>query len=164
MLRRRPRAVALVCGDGQLAGAFAERMAWHVSTGRLRLLGFRSDSWSLLKCADAAISTSIREGEPNAVLEAMACGCPLVLSDIAPHRALAAGGAARLFAVGLAEAAARALQHALDDPADTRQRAQRARLVGARSRSAFDRAGLEAVYSEISAGARAAGAPPRRAA
>jgi glycosyltransferase involved in cell wall biosynthesis len=157
VLRRRPHAVALVCGDGELAGAFAERMAWHVSTGRCRLLGFRADYWSLLKCADVAISTSAREGEPNAVLEAMACRCPLVLSDIVPHRTLATGGAARLFAAGSAEAAARALQYALDNPADTRRRAQRARAM-VRDRDLLSTArAWEAVYAEVlSADARRA--------
>jgi glycosyltransferase involved in cell wall biosynthesis len=39
--------------------------------------------------ADVFISTSTIEGMPYSVLEAMACGCPIVLSDIAPHREIA---------------------------------------------------------------------------
>ena len=39
--------------------------------------------------ADVFVSTSHGEGLPVAVLEAMAAGCPVILSDIPPHRELA---------------------------------------------------------------------------
>lgn len=42
--------------------------------------------WSALKRADLSVSISRFEGQPNAVLEAMACRCPLVVSDIPAHR------------------------------------------------------------------------------
>jgi glycosyltransferase involved in cell wall biosynthesis len=36
--------------------------------------------------ASLFVSASSREGMPIAVLEAMACKCPVILSDIPPHR------------------------------------------------------------------------------
>lgn len=46
-----------------------------------------------LRCAasDVLVSTSLGEGLPVAVIEAMATGCPVILSDIPPHREVADG-------------------------------------------------------------------------
>ncbi len=55
-----------------------------------------------LRAADGFISASHAEGFPNAVLEALACGLPCLLSDIPPHGELAeqAGECVRLFPEG----------------------------------------------------------------
>lgn len=42
--------------------------------------------WGLMKKASAFVSLSAFEGCPNTVMEATACGCSLVLSDIPAHR------------------------------------------------------------------------------
>lgn len=45
-----------------------------------------------LQASDLFISASFAEGLPNSVLEAMACGLPLILSDIDPHKELIPSG------------------------------------------------------------------------
>lgn len=60
---------------------------------RVNLTGLipRREVYQNLTRADLFISASRGEGLPVAVLEAMACRCPVLLSDIAPHREIADG-------------------------------------------------------------------------
>lgn len=48
------------------------------SGGRVRILGFRSDVRDLMEAFDVFALSSLREGLPNVVLEAMACEVPLL--------------------------------------------------------------------------------------
>lgn len=50
--------------------------------GKVRLLGFRDDIPDLLHAADVFFFPSLQEGLPVAVMEAMACGLPIVCSRI----------------------------------------------------------------------------------
>jgi glycosyltransferase involved in cell wall biosynthesis len=60
---------------------------------RLEFTGLiaRERVYGRLRQADVFVSASRGEGLPVAVLEAMACRCPVILSDIPPHREVAAG-------------------------------------------------------------------------
>lgn len=51
--------------------------------------GFEPNVAPWLQAADLFISASRSEGMPLAVLEALSCGCPVLLSDISPHREVA---------------------------------------------------------------------------
>jgi glycosyltransferase involved in cell wall biosynthesis len=55
---------------------------------RVTFAGHASSVVPFLQAADAFVSAARSEGMPNSVLEAVACGLPVVLSDIAPHREL----------------------------------------------------------------------------
>ena len=82
---------------------------------RVRFVGQLADVTPWLRAADFLVSASHAEGLPNAVLEAIACGLPVVLSDIEPHRELldpvpTAGFA---FPVGDEQALARAMARPL---------------------------------------------------
>jgi glycosyltransferase involved in cell wall biosynthesis len=78
--------VALVCGDGP-SRPHLERMAHELGIAdRVVFKGYVDNLWELMSRADAFVSLSRFEGCPNVVLEAMASGCPLVVSDIPAHR------------------------------------------------------------------------------
>ncbi|HEY7957676.1 MAG TPA: glycosyltransferase [Polyangia bacterium] len=125
VLARRPRAVALVCGEGELEKWLKSELSRGGVADRCRFFGYRADLWSLMKLASVLVSTSRYEGRPNVVAEAMACGCPLALSDIPEHHELVPKDAA-LFFPDDETAAANAIAQILDDPAGAKRRAERA--------------------------------------
>lgn len=63
----------------------AAEHAWVVDAGEIP----HTNVDSFLRAADVFVSASRSEGMPHAVREAMRCGLPLLLSDIAGHRAMA---------------------------------------------------------------------------
>lgn len=54
----------------------------------VRFLGYRYDVDLLTMSSDIAFSASLREGLPVNIIEAMACGVPVVCSDNRGHRSL----------------------------------------------------------------------------
>lgn len=95
-LRRgcRSAAVKLVfVGEGEL-GRSVEQRAFELEVSRdIELTGLvsREGVYAALANADLFVSASGGEGMPVSVLEAMACRCPVLLSDISPHREIAVG-------------------------------------------------------------------------
>ncbi|WP_404413637.1 glycosyltransferase [Vreelandella aquamarina] len=70
-------------GSGSLDG---ECWAAAEQYSNVFFLGRVSNVADYLKASDYFLSASKAEGLPNAVLEALACGLPALLSDIEPHR------------------------------------------------------------------------------
>jgi glycosyltransferase involved in cell wall biosynthesis len=119
----RPHDRLVVLGDGPLR-AELEQLAGRLGVAeRVELPGLlpRDEVYRLLGRADAYVSTSRGEGLPLSVLEALAARLPAVLSDIPPHREVAAAtAAARLVPVGDARAFADALSRLLALPPEQR--------------------------------------------
>lgn len=79
------KSVLVIAGQGS---QFPELQESAYEDLDLRLPGQLRDVREYLHAADVFISSSLGEGLPNTVLEAMACGLPLILSDIPAHREL----------------------------------------------------------------------------
>ena len=75
-------------GEGNLQPVIGETASRIGVENRVQFTGLcaRDDVYRHVNDASLFVSTSLGEGLPVAVLEAMACGCPVILSDIEPHR------------------------------------------------------------------------------
>ena len=114
---------AVICGDGNRR-QHAERLARGLGIAhRIFFTGYIDDLWAFLKRADVLVSLSLFEGCPNVVLEAMACGCPLVVSDIPAHREILDESSASFVNPFRPTTAAEAIKFALTDGASARERA-----------------------------------------
>jgi L-malate glycosyltransferase len=154
---RWPAARFLWVGDGELRGEMARKIEQLGLGDRIRLLGTRTDIADILAASDLFAFASISEGMPNAVLEAMAVGLPVVATD--------AGGTGELVVPGVTgwlvptrdpAALVTAMDEALGDP-----KLRRAMGGGGRSRAeerfTVDRyvEGFEALYERLLAGGEA---------
>ncbi|MGC9328803.1 MAG: glycosyltransferase family 4 protein [Candidatus Hinthialibacter sp.] len=73
-----------ILGEGELRGEL-QRMGEELGIGeRVHWLGCSKDAFSFYRNADIFVLPSRHEGTPNALLEAMACGLPVIVSDASP--------------------------------------------------------------------------------
>ena len=79
-----PGAVLLIVGEGPQRRRLADRAVERGISDRVRFESVRpqSELAVLYSAADALILASSREGWPNVLLEAMACGTPVVAADV----------------------------------------------------------------------------------
>ncbi len=106
----------LLVGDGS-ERAHVEQLLRLSNAGRIvHLLGWREDVGSVLAAADAFLFPSRTEGMPNALLEALRAGAPVVGSDIPVLREL--GGEPRSAGAGPVTVLARLITVAGPDPKD----------------------------------------------
>ena len=72
----------LICGCGKEKAHLSHLIEELGVSDAVHLLGFRSDVYELLKCADAFVFPSRQEGLPVALMEAMTAGLPCIASRI----------------------------------------------------------------------------------
>ena len=72
----------LICGEGASRERLQSLIKQYKLEDKVELLGFRTDILELLKISDYFIFPSKREGLPVSIMEALACGVPVICSKI----------------------------------------------------------------------------------
>jgi glycosyltransferase involved in cell wall biosynthesis len=130
-LARRDLALVIL-GEGPERAALQDLARRHGVEHRIHLPGFVANPWSYFARAAAFVCSSRWEGFGNVIIEAMACGAPVVATDcdFGPREIIQHDDSGLLVPVGDAAAIGAAITSILDD----QQLASRL-AVGARRRS-----------------------------
>ena len=114
-----------LAGDGPGREQAAERIAAEQLP--VTLLGRRTDAPALMKAADIVVQTSLWEGQPLTIQEALRAGTAIVATDVGGTAVTARGGA--VLVDPQAQAIAEALRTLLSDPEARTRAAERAQAA-----------------------------------
>ncbi|OFW14406.1 MAG: hypothetical protein A3F69_06805 [Acidobacteria bacterium RIFCSPLOWO2_12_FULL_66_10] len=137
---------ALVLGTGELEGDTRRRIEAAGLQADVRLCGFQSNPWKYMARADVFVLTSRYEGFGNVLVEAMACGTPVVATASPGTRAIIEDGVnGMLVERHDADAVAVALGRVLGDAEMRARLARGARL----SAAPYDAPAIGAAYARL---------------
>jgi glycosyltransferase involved in cell wall biosynthesis len=80
-IRKTVPASLWIIGEGDERAALEERIRRHDLQHAVRLLGFQHNPFKYMAVADVFVLSSLFEGFGNVIVEAMACGVPVVATD-----------------------------------------------------------------------------------
>jgi len=116
-----PQATFVIAGEGELMDSMRLLAKELEITKQTFFLGSCSRVAELLSITEIAVLSSLHEGFPNAVLEYMAAGCPVVATDVGGiHEAVVDGETGYLVKARDHEAMARQILRLLDAPQQAR--------------------------------------------
>jgi glycosyltransferase involved in cell wall biosynthesis len=127
VLTKKEDCVALVFGEGELRQTIQSHLTMLWSRDRIRLPGYTNQLSNWMRRSSVFVSISLYEGHPNVILEAMAIGCPLVVSDIPEHREILDDARAVFCSPHSAIEVAAAISKILEDPVSASTQAGLAR-------------------------------------
>ncbi len=148
--RQFPAVVAVLVGEGPARRDIEEQVARLELEGHVKLLGTVSDAARLLPAADVVVQASLEEGFPNAVLEAMAVGRPVVATAVGgTPEAVEDRVTGLLVAAGDAGALARAMKALLSEPALAEAMGRAGQIRSTRWSTAVMIDAYEALYGDL---------------
>ncbi len=111
LVREQLSARLLILGEGELRAEIEQLVAQLGLSEWVSMPGFDPNPFRYMARADVLALTSVREGFPNVLVQAMACGCPVVSTDCpsGPREILDGGKYGYLVPVNDEEALAEAL-------------------------------------------------------
>ena len=111
----------IVLGEGDLRESLEELVRELEVEDSVSMPGFVSNPYAYMKRADLFVLSSLWEGQPSALIEAMACGMPVISTDCpsGPKEILDDGIYGELVPVGDDEAMAEAIVEVLKDLPNT---------------------------------------------
>jgi glycosyltransferase involved in cell wall biosynthesis len=118
IVRKQRPARLLILGEGPQRSELEAEIARLEIAADVSLPGFVENPYAYMSRAATLVLSSRREGLPTVLIEAMACGCPVVATDClsGPREILAAGKYGRLVPIENAAALADAMLQTLDRP------------------------------------------------
>lgn len=140
----------IICGRGALEAELKSLAAELGLTEHISFLGYRKDIPAICAACDLFVFMSHQEGLPVALMEAMACGLPVVCSAIRGNTDLIETGVTGLLAEKTPQSVAAAIQKMRDTPELREQAAAAARktvkefdlgVVKARMKMIYEAAG-----------------------
>ena len=133
LLRREHTFRALILGEGDLEGVIRRAIADARLDDDVHLCGFQRNPWKYIARADVFALTSRYEGFGNVIVEAMACGCPVVATASPGTTEIIEPGCTGLLVdCHRPESFARALATLLGDPVRRTAMARAARAAAER--------------------------------
>jgi glycosyltransferase involved in cell wall biosynthesis/2-polyprenyl-3-methyl-5-hydroxy-6-metoxy-1,4-benzoquinol methylase len=86
VVSKREHTKAVLIGAGPLSSSISSFIDVAGLSHKVRVIPYTTKPYGWLKRANAFVSVSKYEGNPNAVLEAVGASCPVVVSDIPAHQ------------------------------------------------------------------------------
>jgi len=128
-VRQQQNVLGVLCGDGPQRSELEDLRHNFGLDANVHFTCYLpvSSVWALMKKASVFVSLSEYEGCPNTVMEAAACGCSLILSDIPAHREILDEGCAFFVDPANIQKTADIIIQALSDLDASRARASRAK-------------------------------------
>lgn len=87
-----PNVRLLLVGEGSLMNVYKSMAKELKVDDIIDFVGFRKDIDEISKMSDVAVASSLREGLPVNIMEAMACGKPVIATNNRGHRELVVDG------------------------------------------------------------------------
>jgi L-malate glycosyltransferase len=147
VVRQRPNARLVLVGEGPERAKIEELIRQGRLEANVRLLGLRKDIGRLLHAADVFLLTSISEGIPLTLIEAMAARLPVVATRVGGVGEIVEDGDTGLLAPSGDDAALAA--HVLQLGADPEQRLRMGERGRQRARAMFSESRMHANYLRL---------------